>query len=207
MQPRDDQLHNRVSCNEDIVKWLAGSQRFICVYGGPRAGKPILSSFLIDDICQRFESGKAYICIYYYCSYKRKSDETLGLLRWIVSQLCRRLGSVEPIPVDLLKLNELNHEPDIESLKIALERLLFDYEGVYLVVDAVDQSVKPRDNLLDLFEAILRHPPFSKIQLLITSRECADIESRMANFSTTLSMATILAKQDTRPLWRVLKTE
>jgi hypothetical protein len=69
-----------------------------------------------------------------------------------------------------------------ESLKEVLRDLIFTLGEVYLVVDALDESVT-RDEILQLIQAVqLWQIP--QLHLLVTSRQLSDIEDTFANLTT-----------------------
>ncbi|KAF7537322.1 hypothetical protein G7054_g3825 [Neopestalotiopsis clavispora] len=178
--------------------WLQGetSHRFLWVYGIPGAGKTVLSSHLSEQ-CQSYcnESvGKPSVCVYYYCSYRNHQDETLPLIRWLVSQLIRKTRHV---PNHLVADHENDHQPSIKTMKEALSELLVHVQTVYLFVDAVDES-QPRAELLLFLEEIVTNPNFGRIQLLATSRKYHDITSVLTRLSHPISMSNEEVDKDIR---------
>ncbi|KAI1384637.1 uncharacterized protein F4822DRAFT_445952 [Hypoxylon trugodes] len=155
----------------------SGYRRFIWIYGIPGAGKTVLASYLIDTIATHCCSiGYSY----YYCHNERNQDETMHLLRWIVSDLSRQAGRFIP-----QKLEELRHKGDftIASLLdcfLAISRQIAQRgKRVYLVVDAIDESRRPRERLLDVLIKIGTDESFDHVSLLMTSREEPDIKDKM----------------------------
>ena len=179
--------------------WLEENEstRFLWIYGIPGAGKTILASFLIglcEERCESQGKDKTKACIYYYCSYRNNQDETCPLLQWIVGQLCRL---TECIPKTIHDTHRLNQHPRTEVLLDALGTLLSSMQRVYLVVDALDESM-PRTGLLELLETLATDSRFQKLQILATSRKYLEIESILSRISTPISMSNEEVDKDIR---------
>ncbi|KAF4816316.1 hypothetical protein CGCSCA5_v006619 [Colletotrichum siamense] len=78
-----------------------------------------------------------------------------------------------------------------------LENVLGNLDHVYLTVDAVDES-NPRHDLLRVLRDLVTDNRFSKIQLLVTSREYLDIENFLMDISTPVSMKNPALDEDIR---------
>ncbi|KAI2626632.1 hypothetical protein GGR54DRAFT_637201 [Hypoxylon sp. NC1633] len=156
---------------------LGGYHRFIWIYGIPGAGKTVLASFLIDDIAKHC---RATGFSYYYCFHERDQDETMPFLRWIIGDLSRQIGRYIPKELDDLCQKETFTITGLMDCFSAVSRQ-FKREGrqVYLVVDAVDESKKPRDRFLDVLTKIGTDPAFEHVSLLMTSRDEPDIRDKM----------------------------
>jgi Cdc6-like AAA superfamily ATPase len=181
--------------------WLQLQRRFIWVHGIPGAGKTVLASYLIQQTLQHCESRNSdrIDCLYYYCSFlhgqEERRDEALPFLFWVVSQLCRRC---DHIPLHLIPLYRKNNVPSFQDLEVALQKLLANFDVLYIVVDAVDES-NPRDNLLKVLQDIVTQPNYAKIQLLATSRRYSDIEEVLRPLSEpTLPMSNSIVDVDIR---------
>ncbi|KFY78366.1 hypothetical protein V498_09119, partial [Pseudogymnoascus sp. VKM F-4517 (FW-2822)] len=176
--------------------WLAGINGYVWIHGIPGAGKTILASWLIEEAqnhCKQAWS-KSRICAYYYCYFGHNQDETMSFLRWIISQLLRQAEAVPALVYDLFKRGG---EPSIAELLDSLETALQPWGVVYIVIDAIDES-NPREDLLESIRDLATSPRFSKIQMLITSREHRDIELGMEGITKSVSMSNSLVEQDIR---------
>ncbi|OTB08425.1 hypothetical protein M426DRAFT_7740 [Hypoxylon sp. CI-4A] len=177
---QEDETCDWITKSKGWVQWLHGGsyepggyRRFIWIYGIPGAGKTVLASFLID---QAAVFCRATGFSYYYCHHERNHDETAHILRWIVGDLSRQIGRFIPKELDELSRSETFSIPGLMSCLLVLTRQ-FEQDGrrVYLVIDAVDESKKPRARILELLVKLGTDPSFENISLLITSREEPDI--------------------------------
>ncbi|KUJ12400.1 uncharacterized protein LY89DRAFT_785768 [Mollisia scopiformis] len=174
--------------------WLEGKTRCVWISGIPAAGKTVLASHLIENITERCGTFTSKKCasIYYYCYFGHNQEEARPFLRWTISQLCRQ---AKPVPTCLTKLYDQGREPSLVDLLRVLEGVLEAFDSVYLVIDAIDESM-PRDDLLAVLRDLTTDSRFRKIQLLATSRQYIDIEQVMETISAPVSMTNPLLDAD-----------
>lgn len=179
------------------TSWLAGQVRCLWLHGAAGAGKTVLMSQLIEETKRHCELSPDHTTtwVYYYCYYGHGQDEAAPFLRWVVSQLCRRCGSV---PGSVLEIYQMGTQPSLLELFSWLESILHHFSRVYILVDALDESVAPRDDLLGVMRDLATDPRFRKIHIVASSRKYIDIEKAMSEFSTPLSMSNYLVDQDIR---------
>lgn len=183
-------------------QWTAGSVRFLWIHGIPGAGKTILASFLIEEatrITSQSQRGSSTdklptVCVYYYCSFQRNQDESIPFLRWLLGQLFRRAKCVTK---EVEQIFQLQLQPTITQLLEALQSILELFSAVYVVIDAVDESL-PRLDLLRVLRDLATDFRFEPIRLLTTSREYYDIETCFADISTGLPMNNSHVQEDIR---------
>lgn len=177
----------------DWNSWLAEKTRCLWVHGIPGAGKTIFASHLIEKVKDHcWDRGPGDVCVYYYCHYSHTQDETAPFLRWVLLELCRRLGQVPQAVYDLYRYGG---KPTVRGLLRTLELVVRPFDKVYIFVDAVDESLS-RENLLRVLRELATGPAFQNIRLLATSREYADIEEVMADISTPISMRNPFLDED-----------
>jgi hypothetical protein len=75
--------------------------------------------------------------------------------------------------------------------------VLSSSDRVYVGIDALDES-QSRDQILALLEMLVTQTRFSKIQLFATSREYAEIKSKMQGIAQPLSMSNPFVEADIR---------
>lgn len=153
-----------------------GCRRFLWIHGLPGSGKTTLASYLNDQVAVHCGAkGSSF----YYCLHEHNQDETVPFLRYIIRDFCFQLGCF--VPEDLRKLwllrrlgvNELK-----ECLRVVTREVYTRLaKRVYIIVDAVDESLKPRDAFLQVLTSIGTDPAFDHVSLLMTSRDEADIRT------------------------------
>ncbi|MBE3043060.1 NACHT domain-containing protein [Candidatus Bathyarchaeota archaeon] len=162
------------------------------------AGKTVLMSHLIEETkehCKQLLDEKI-TWVYYYCHYTHEQDEARPFLRWIISQLCRRSGS---IPDGVYAMYNMGTQPSVNELLNALEGILRPFSRVHILLDAIDESETPRDELLGMLENLATDPRFWKIQIIASSR-CGyvDIERTMKEVYNPILMKNALVEADIR---------
>lgn len=181
---------------QDWRDWIDAKCRCLWIHGIPGAGKTVLISHVIQHIqthCQNRPNLRAAYT-YYYCYFGRNQNEAAPFLRWLLNQLCRRYRRVTG---DIYELYKRGTEPSIIELLQALEEVLNQFDIVYVVVDALDEST-PRDKLLKVVGDLITDFRFSKLQFLASSREYTDIEKTMKKLSKPISMANPSVQGDIR---------
>jgi hypothetical protein len=175
----------------DWNPWIQGLRRFVWIHGIPGAGKTVLTSFLIEEAKRACQKDRQAV-IFYYCHFVRNQDEAKPLLQWLIGQLCRQSRTV---PQEIASLFEINHEPNLTQLLNALESSLLEFDRVYFVIDAVDESF-PRDTLLRVIRDLATDERYQKIRLLVTSRQYIDIETTFAPLAVSCPMENKLVAED-----------
>ncbi|KAI0162500.1 hypothetical protein BJ166DRAFT_269771 [Pestalotiopsis sp. NC0098] len=121
---REDNTGLWMTDSKEWKQWLEGKEKFLWIHGIPGAGKTVLASYLVEQTrlhCQnRAPMGhlvslvspapKPIISVYYYCYFARNQDEAAHFLRWLLSQLCRR---VMVIPNDIHAIHQSSQLPSI----------------------------------------------------------------------------------------------
>ncbi len=171
--------------SQEWKDWIHRNFRCLWIHGIPGAGKTVMASFLFENIRPNPNPSEIVGSIYYYCYFGHQQDETTPLLGWVIGQLCRE---VERVPESLSSRYKKSHKPTTEELLESLAEILASFTYVYVVIDALDESKEPRDQILRVLKLLAAEPRFSKIQLLVTSREYFDIESIMSTCSTPIPM-------------------
>ena len=83
----------------------------------------------------------------------------------------------------------------MELLHILEEAVKAFENNVYVVIDAIDESM-PREDIIKVLRDLATDSRFQKIQLLITSRQYMDIETTIKQISMPLSMLNSLLHED-----------
>ncbi|KAI1131556.1 hypothetical protein F5Y10DRAFT_275455 [Nemania abortiva] len=189
-----------VSREERFMDWLkphntpTNRSRFICIHGIPGAGKTVLASSLVETAAVNCSS-RGYA--YYYCLYSRKQDETVPFLKWVLRQLCKQQDNT--VPTKLKDAYDREEGLSIQDLLDCLQQVSLTYEnGVYIIVDAVDES-KPRENILKVLSQIGTEERFWKVSLLFTSREESEIMApihELGNSCACISMSNKNVRDD-----------
>lgn len=175
--------------------WKNGSTRFLWFHGIPGAGKTVLLSYIIEDVkkyCSTIPSDDVTYS-YYYCYFGRNQDEVPHLLRSVINQLCRKS---QYVPNEIPDCFNASEQPSVPVLIEALSTVLRNFRRVYIILDALDESLE-RQNLLLLLKQ-LASDSFEKVGLLATSRKEIEIEISLEPISTQVSLSNPYVDEDIR---------
>ncbi|KAK4446171.1 hypothetical protein QBC34DRAFT_357172 [Podospora aff. communis PSN243] len=186
---------NWVLRTDEWKSWINLKYRCLWIHGIPGAGKTILAAHLTEEIAslesKQYGAGiqqtsrNRIASVYYYCSHARNQDEAGPFLRWIIPQLCRKVDRIPSLGYNMFMDGR---QPTMNQLLSLLEVVLSYFLTVYVTIDAVDES-QERQNLLNILVKLASDPRFGNLQLLVTSREYADIKAVMSKISRPLSMS------------------
>ena len=176
--------------------WIEGKHRCLWIYGIPGAGKSILASYVAEEIekhCTSSSSESSKLGhAYYYCYFGHNQDESSHFLRWIIGQLCRQSTKV---PEELQNIYKSGKTPTLSRLLSVLHSTMEGFERVYLVLDAVDESM-PRADLLRVIRDLSTDARFSALGLVVTSRQYIDIEQVLEVCSIPITMSNQFVEED-----------
>jgi hypothetical protein len=160
--------------------WMSKRYRLLWLHGIPGAGKTILASYLYKKLPE-------HLSTYYYCYFGHNQDETRAFLGWIISQICQKQDILPDSLVKMHAKSRYDQTEDEPFLKV-LEDSLNGVEEMNIILDAVDESMVPRDRFLNILRILSTDVRFKKIQLLVTSREYYDIELVLKPISIPVRM-------------------
>ncbi|KAI5921727.1 hypothetical protein F4810DRAFT_722080 [Camillea tinctor] len=185
-----------VSITEQWTNWInphRDNANFVTVHGIPGAGKSVLAAHLISLIEQIVRQSPREFCVYYFCYHQNTQDETIPILKWVILQLCRKSGR---IPLEIYQCFKQWLKPTIEVLLDAIEALVGDWDNLYLVIDALDESQEPWDTLLQTLRRLATEPRFCNLRILVTSREYPKISKKLNDFAISLPVMNDDVQQD-----------
>jgi Cdc6-like AAA superfamily ATPase len=123
--------------------------------GIPGTGKTILTSLVIDTLCNRFRDGTIGIA-YIYCNFRRQDDQKANdLLASLLKQLAQARPSLSDAVKSLYdKHNNKQSRPSFPEISQVLQDVATSYSQVFIVVDALDEchAAGRRDFLSAVFE-------------------------------------------------------
>jgi len=160
-------------------EWLISSHEFsywllpgrsLWLHGIPGAGKTILCSTIIEAVTSRCPPDVP--CVYFYFDFSNPQKQAvINMLYCLLGQL-----SFSAVPPEVKQLyqrcNKGTQEATIAQLTDTLLEIADNGKGMYIIVDALDESSDWKA-LLKVVEAILQ----SKINLFVTSRNERDIQT------------------------------
>ena len=147
-------------------------------------GLPYDSSTVVEQLSRYCQQAPQTALTYFYFDFNDTGKrDTTSLIRSLITQLS---AQCDTIPLPLLEL--YNSQPDgtkvidEENLLGALRNLVLIFHNVYVVLDALDESVDCEEILH--FINLIHGWDLSRLHLLVTSRQLADIEESLTNLVT-----------------------
>ena len=174
---------------------MDAKQRCLWIHGIPGAGKSVLMAHVIEEVeryCEK--SALKYVSVYYYCYFGHNQDEAAPFLRWLLSQMCCQ---AKRFPSMIYKAYKSLITPSIKVLLEAIGDMLEDFDRLYVMLDAIDES-DPREDLLEVFKTFITDPRFGRLQLLASSRRHEEIKRVMQKISVPISMSNEYVEKDIR---------
>ena len=128
----------------DSVKyqaWLNTAKETLFCPGIPGAGKTILTSIVVDNLCNRFHNDATVGIAYVYCNFRRKDEQKIdALLANLLQQLAQSQVSLPGSVKDLYdRHKEKQTRPSSDEISRALQSTAGSYSRVFIIVDALDE--------------------------------------------------------------------
>lgn len=159
-------------------RWIKAEKKTLFCPGIPGAGKTILTSIIVDDICERYRDDPTVGLAYIYCNFRRQEEQNIpGLMASLLKQLTAGKHAIPQIVKDLYNRHTKKRtRPSPEKIFKALQSVIESYSIVFILVDALDECEQVcRTRLLsELFNLQRSHV----VQFLATSRHIPEITER-----------------------------
>jgi hypothetical protein len=165
----------------EFERWLADDQQVLLCSGRPGSGKTILSSLVVDRLCNQFAGDSTVGIAFLYCNYEQGGQKPENLVSSLLYQLLRRLPLV---PAEFLSLDHdlagITTPPSVRDLLHLLEILVTKLSRLYIVIDALDELSSSTRRLL--LSGILELQATQHVNLFSTSRPLPDVVKRFEPF-------------------------
>jgi hypothetical protein len=121
--------------------WLNTDKQTLFCPGIPGAGKTILTSIVVDSLCNRFHNDTTIGIAYLYCNFRRQDEQKIDeLLASLLKQLTEGQPSLPGTVKDLYdRYKAKGTKPLPEETSKVLQSLATMYSKIYFVVDALDE--------------------------------------------------------------------
>ncbi|KAK4143731.1 ankyrin repeat-containing domain protein [Dichotomopilus funicola] len=167
-----------------FTTWLRTANSFLWLNGFAGCGKSVLSSTIIQHTMRHRRSNPAVgIAFFYFTFNDDAKQDTSAMLRGLIAQLASQVGArggndqqTQDGTLSRLHQSYRGSRPTDHALLDSLHQLVQEFEDVYIVVDALDESPrhKHREEVLEALGE-MRKWPGPELHLLVTSRDEQDI--------------------------------
>lgn len=156
--------------------WLRTTNSFLWIKGFAGCGKSVLSSTIIQHTFrQRSSNPSVGIAFFFFTFNDESKQDTSAMLRTLILQLAPQLEDGDTA-VSRLRQDYCGDTPTDQALLGCLQELVYRFDHVYIILDALDESPrhKHREDLLQTL-GVMRRWPGPGLHLLVTSRDEQDI--------------------------------
>lgn len=110
-------------------------------HGIPGAGKTILTSFIVNHLCQQYHDESQVAVAYIFCEFKRRHEQNYCDL---LASLLRQLAQVSPAPPSSVRCLYDRHQkygtrPSASQLENELGLVIAQFSKVFFIIDALDE--------------------------------------------------------------------
>ena len=127
--------------SEIFKRWVETKKQTLFCPGIPGAGKTILTSIVVDELCTRFCGDNSSIAVaYIYCNFKRQNEQTL---EDILTSILKQLAQGRSLPQSVKSLHDQckskQTRPSIDDISTVLRLVAAEYSRVFILIDALDE--------------------------------------------------------------------
>ncbi|KAI8955393.1 hypothetical protein F4801DRAFT_325943 [Xylaria longipes] len=164
----------------EYQRWLAKEKEILFCPGIPGAGKTILTSTVIDNLCELYRTDQSAGICYIFFNFQRNSEQHLEDL---IASLLRQLGQTRPDLFGSVKLLYDRHKKrqtrsSLDELCPALYSVVTGYSRTFVVIDALDEC-QTSDNCRSRFiSELLNLWSRLGVNIFTTSRFIPEITTR-----------------------------
>jgi Cdc6-like AAA superfamily ATPase len=125
----------------EFQKWLDTSKQTLFCQGIPGAGKTILTSIVVDDLCKRYRGDPTIGIAFVYCNFRRRGEQQADdLLANLLKQLTQGRSPLPSSIKDLYGQHQARQtRPSLDEISTALRSVAAMYSRVFIIVDALDE--------------------------------------------------------------------
>ena len=169
--------------------WLKTSKQTLFCQGIPGAGKTILTSIVIGDLCERFQGDTTTAITYIYFNFRQRDEQKVDVL---LASMLRQLAHKQPSLPDSVKDLYKRHKdertrPPLDEISRALQSVAAVYARVFIVVDALDECQESDRCRSKFLKGLFNLQANTQANLFATSRHRPDIEKEFER-SVTLEI-------------------
>lgn len=127
--------------SHEFLAWLDAAGQTLFCPGIPGAGKTILTSIVVNNMCTRFQSDTNAGIAYIYCDFRRKDEQNAdNLLTSLLKQLSQGKPSLPPSVQDLYNGHKKGGtRPSWDEISRTLHLVAKSYSRTFVIVDALDE--------------------------------------------------------------------
>ena len=167
--------------SNEFQEWVNQSRQTLFCPGIPGAGKTIITSIVVEDLCIRFQNDASIGIAYLYCNFRRHEEQKPeDLLASLLKQLIQEQPSMPENVKSLYERHRGNRtRPSFNELSEALHSIVADYSKVFIIIDALDECQVSDGSRKRLLSEIFRVQAKTGANVFATSRFIPEIEKEL----------------------------
>jgi Cdc6-like AAA superfamily ATPase len=125
----------------EFQKWLETDKQTLFCPGIPGAGKTIITSIVVDELCTKFQSNASVGIAYIYCNFReQRQQKAADLLASLLKQLIQEQRFVpESVKILYERYKDKRTRPSFDEISKELHSVVADYSRAFIVIDALDE--------------------------------------------------------------------
>ena len=183
--------------SEEFHEWLNQKQQTLFCPGIPGAGKTMITSIVVDNLCRRFENDGSVGIAYLYCNFRQQQDQKPGdLLAGLLGQLVQGRPSIPNNVKGLYERHKVRRAPaSFDQISQVLQSIVASYSRTYIIIDALDECGISDGDCRKFLSEIFNIQAKTGASLFATSRFIPDIAE---NFKGSPSLEIRANDEDVR---------
>jgi hypothetical protein len=183
--------------SDEFQRWLNKSKQTLFCPGIPGAGKTMITSIAVDNLCTRFQNDPSVGVAYLYCNYRRQDEQKpADIFASLLKQLIQERPS---LPESIRSMHGLHKDrqsrPSFEEILSVLHSTVTDYSRVFIFIDALDEYQTSDGRHRILLSEIFRLQAETGVSLFVTSRFIPEI---MKGFEGCISLEIRASEEDVK---------
>jgi Cdc6-like AAA superfamily ATPase len=162
----------------EFQKWVDISKQTLFCPGIPGAGKTILTSIVVDNLCKRYHGDPTIGIAFVYCNFRRRGEQKADdLLANLLKQLAHGRSALPTSIKDLYRQHQARQgRPSLDEISTALRSVAAMYSRVFIIVDALDECQTSDGCRSRLLSEIFSLQAKREVNFFATSRPSPYIE-------------------------------
>ena len=163
--------------SDEFHRWLDQKQQTLFCPGIPGAGKTMITSIVVDNLCSRFGNDGSIGIAYLYCNFRQQQDQKpVHLLASLLGQLVQGQPSVSNSMQSLYESHKAKRtRPSFDEISHALQSIMAGYSRTFIVIDALDECGISDGSYRKFLSEIFNLQAKTRANLFATSRLIPDI--------------------------------
>jgi Cdc6-like AAA superfamily ATPase len=177
--------------------WLNREGQTLFCPGIPGTGKTILTSIVVDNLCNRFYNDSTTGIAYIYCNFRRQEEQTAeDLLASLLKQLAQGQSLLPNSIISLYdKHKNRRTRPLFHEITKVLQSVAAMYLRLFIVVDALDECQTSDGCRARFLRAMFDLQAKYGVNIFVTSRSIPEITEE---FQGSMSLEIRATEQDVR---------